>query len=174
MKRVLATLLLLTIVSTASPVVGETEPNRPGTREFPIDVSVMEPITVVWQDAAGGIEAEITFKSIEDLSFPEAYEKIDELSYIEARGPLYFCFEILVQADKVDGGNVAVLTSDQFKAFNMDFIQSEILTVLEEVELLEGTGAHFYVGFRTLGSFPGYIVFNNELWFDVRYAKIAE
>lgn len=125
------------------------------------------------------VTANITVSVVGELKVGPTYDKITELTGVEARGPFYFCYKVLLKAENIKGGNAITVSSDDFKVYNTQKEEVKILTEFEEVELLSGTGAYMYIGVRTskkgeLNTYPLYIVFNNELWFDVLIPKLID
>lgn len=164
--------LLLLIVLIPATVFAAT-----GTREDPIwpdDAIPYATISYTGVDANtyDELTAEVTVRFDGALRVNEAYEKIQEYQPYEVRGPLYFCFRFTLKANGLSPGEkLSIYAYDAFKAYNMDVIECDILTDLEQVELLDDTSAYIYVGFRTPGSLPRYIVFGDRLWFSAESSK---
>ena len=151
-----------------------------GTREDPIwpkdsvNSAVVE-VTSFDVNTFEEIRADITVQLIGSLDVVATYDKIQESSVEEIRGPLFFCFQFLLTASGLERGEkISIAAVDFFKAYNLKMIECPILTTLENVELLDDTSAYIYVGFRTLGSFPNLIVFNDTVWFEADISTKAD
>lgn len=168
-KNTLAVIVFLMMMIPTLSLAYE-EPAK-GTKDNPFYTSINEEGTVEFKGIAGDYSsyasANITISVVGELKYSSAYDKISELALIEVRGPSYFCYKVLIKAEDIVGANSILITDEDFKVYDLNRIEAPILTEYEEVELLNGTGAYMYIGVRTPNTFPMYIVFNNELWFDL-------
>lgn len=168
-RKTLAFIVFLMMVIPTMALAYE-EPAK-GTKGNPFYTSKAEEGIIEFKgpnaDYSAYATANITVSVVGVLEVSPAYEKISELALIDARGPFYFCYKVLIKAEDIIGGNAIIVTSEAFKVYDTDRVEVPILTKYEQAELLNGTGAYMYIGFRTPKTFPLYIVFNNELWFDL-------
>jgi len=176
MKRIIAILLAVAIFMPI--VVIASEPI--GTRKNPIYIT-KEPKGETVKDFTGfdaitlnNVTADITVTVEGRLSLNDAFYKILDLTFEEQKGPFLDCFKVLLTAENIDGGTSIMVSTDSFKVFDPKFIEIPILTSLESVELLDGASAYFYVGINPHDRQACYLVFNNQLWFDILLAKTVK
>lgn len=152
-----------------------------GTRRNPIIVSKEARLETV-ENVSGldaltmdSVTADITVKVEGQLPALKAFDMIYDFTLEKHKGPGLACFQVLLTAEDIKGGTSIEIFADSFKVFDQDFVEVPILTRLQSVELLDGASARMYIGVNPSGiSSPYYLVFNNELWFDVLLALIIK
>ena len=172
MKRIIAGAILLLILI---PIVSLTE-TALGTKEMPVKQN--QPFTTEYETMSYGdyedVSGDITITVVGQLVGGKAIDKIYEYSFVQHQGPKYFCFKLLVSAENLSRNVSIPITAGAFKAFDTNFLKSEILTEISYVELLNETKAYLYLGFRTPEDFPGYLVFDDSVWFDLTNVPFVE
>ena len=177
MKKVLVIMLLVMFLPALG--IAEVPNNEPlGTRLNPYK-AMEEPVVQIEITATDAVtfedlNATVTIQLLGELKEAAGLEKINESNFPLLTGSNYFCYQFLITADKIRGDNPITIGSDMFKAFTFKFIQTDVITYFEEVTLLEGTSAYYYVGIHTPGTFPGCVVFDNKHWFFVSFCKLVD
>ena len=160
--------MLLPLFTSAEATIGSKDHPVPESTAFEVKYEVMSFSDYDY------VSGDISLSIVGQLPGAQAIDKIYENSLREYQGPKYFCFKILVEAKNLSRDVSIPIVAGVFKAYDEDFLESEILTVLSQVELLNGTKAYLYLGFRTPEGFPGYLVFNDTIWFDLRNVKFLD
>ena len=150
------------------PIMGLTEASL-GSKENPIPVNT--PMVYEYETTSFGdyepVKGKITFTVVGKLTNVAALTTLYDFSMKKYHGSDYHCIKVLIEANELSRDVSIPIAAGVFKAYDNDFLLSEILTPLSNPNLLNGTKAYIYLGFRTPEGYPGYLVFNDELWFDL-------
>lgn len=180
MKKLICSLLTVLLLVSSFSVVATDTPRR-GTKDNPFYASKEESGNVlnfegIDLNSSKIITADITIKVLGEYTVTPAYamiEKFGRESYI--RGPGYSCFKVLVSVSSLEGGStVHIRAEDDFKVVDNNGVIAPVLTAFSRADILDDTSAYLYIGCRTVGSMPVYIVFDNTLWIDVINAPYIE
>lgn len=157
------------------PIIGLSEAPL-GSRNNPVPVNTA--IIYNYETMSFGdyepVKGEITFTVVGKLDNTAALSMIYDLSLQKFTGSDYHCIKVLVEANELSRDVSMPVAASAFKAYDNDFLLSEILTLLSNPDLLNGTKAYTYLGFRTPEGYPGYLVFNDEVWFDLTNIDVIE
>jgi len=96
MKMKPLTLLVALMLVIPSVVFAYVEPEK-GSMDNPFYSSKTEEGTTEFTGLNEDVTANITVSVVGELKVGPTYEKISELTMEEVRGPLYFCYKVLIK-----------------------------------------------------------------------------